>query len=131
MVEFYFVKKKFIGEQARIWQIFRRGVEEGWGANRIQQELMREGLGYRRKEILHDYALYKFVRTARTPEGQLRAMDLWERLEQWRIEWGLTREKALRYLNLAQTPERATPAERTFVEQIVELKRETFPELYH
>jgi len=131
MAQYYFTKKFFAGEIARIKQIFRRGVEEGWGANRIQQELMREGLGYRRQEILYDYRLYRWTRSARSTEGQLRAMDAFDVFEELRKKHKLTYDKAIELWKLRQTPERVTLTTKPIVEEINKRLEQTFPDLYH
>ena len=52
-------------------RLMEKAQKLGWSFNELQREAMREGLSYRRADMLDDWRRFSFVSRARTYEGKL------------------------------------------------------------
>jgi hypothetical protein len=69
-----------ISQQDRASELLNTGAREGWSTSRVQTMLQREGLGYRRENIVEDYRHAQVVGASLTPESAERAESFYQRI---------------------------------------------------
>jgi len=91
-------------------RLMEKGQKLGWSFNELQREAMRQGLSYRRADMLDDWRHFSFVSRARTYEGKLTQHVFYEKVvKRLHDEQGLSWKEIKEFLNERKQPERWTP----------------------
>jgi len=91
-------------------RLMEKAQKLGWSFNELQREVMRQGLSYRRADMLDDWRRFSFVSRARTYEGKLTQHVFYEEVvKRLHDEEGWSWKEIKEFLNERKQPERWTP----------------------
>ena len=86
-------------------QEMEKAFRQGISFNEFQRRMMREGLSFRRAEMLDDWRRHSFVRSARTYEGRLNLHTLYEKvLKRLHDEEGWSWKQIKEFMRKRQIP---------------------------
>ena len=91
----YTLSDKFdAAQRTRAVELLKWGAREGWTLNATQTRLQREGLGYRRQNMVEDFARAQVTGMSKTAEAEARADAFYDNVyKPFREETGLTRSQ--------------------------------------
>jgi len=91
-------------------RLMEKAQKLGWSFNELQRKAMREGLSYRRADMLDDWRRFSFVSRARTYEGKLTQHVFYEEVvKRLHDEKGWSWKEIKEFLNERKQPEKWTP----------------------
>lgn len=77
-------------QKERASDLLRWGARENWSTTELQTRLQREGLGYRRANLIRDYEHARVVSLAKTADAEGRAESFYQRVyKPFKSEMGL------------------------------------------
>jgi hypothetical protein len=90
MPDYTFTKSFDIVQRTRAAELLKWGARENWSTNDLQTRLKREGLGYRRENMVKDFEFARVVSMSKTPEAEKRATDFYKNVYQpFKADFGL------------------------------------------
>jgi len=90
-------------------RLMEKAQRLGWSFNQLQREAMREGLSYRRADMLDDWRRFSFVSRARTYSGKLTQHVFYEEVvKRLHDEEGWTWKEIKEFLNERKDPQKWT-----------------------
>ena len=93
----------------RFLALMERGRKLGWSFNQLQKEAMREGISYRRADMLDDWRRFSFVSGAKTYSGKLTQHVFYDEVvRKLHDEEGWSWKEIKEFLNERKRPEKWT-----------------------
>jgi len=90
-------------------QEMEKAFRQGISFNEFQRRMMREGLSFRRADMLDDWRRHSFLRSARTAEGRLTLHDWYDKvIKRLHDEAGWSWKEIREFLRDRREPERLT-----------------------
>jgi len=109
----YLYEKKYGGETLlRIETIFKQAMTSEKGGQFLYEQLHRQGLSYRKQNILSDYRRFQAIDRSLTPESRARAESWYDKVyEPFRKEMGYNAKQATEALHRIREGDINTEAE--------------------
>jgi hypothetical protein len=92
---FIFEVRKSLAQALKVETVMRQGMGGEKGAQSVYEQLQRQGLGYKKQDVLTDYRRFQAVDKALTPESRERAEKWYDKVyEPFRKAQGYTAKQA-------------------------------------